>query len=315
MRRVRTFARKASRVTAPVLILGETGTGKSHLGRAIHGSGSRGSRPFLAVNCAGIPDSLFEAEFFGHRKGAFTGAEENRPGLLEQARGGTLFLDELGDLAAHNQAKLLTAIEEGEVRRLGGVGAVRVDLRVMAATSRNVQADLRSGIFRRDLYHRVAVLTCHLPPLRDRPEDIRVLAGHFLRLHRRRHGGDRAGLSRSAMAYLENRSWPGNARELSHLLEAALILAEGRSLDEVALREADRMAVEGGRRNGVRRRFEEEDEPIGGVRYAFPGTEQEERETIRAVLAGARGNKSLAARRLGMARNTLRSKLKKYGLS
>ena len=163
---VRDFAKRASRVEVPVLILGETGTGKSLLGRVIHRESRRREGPFQAVNCAGVPDTLFESEFFGHQKGAFTGAREGRKGFLEQAQGGSLFLDEVGELSVLQQAKLLTALEEGEIRRLGGEGTTRVDVRVLTATGRDLPGEIRAGRFRRDLFHRLAVLICHLPPLR-----------------------------------------------------------------------------------------------------------------------------------------------------
>lgn len=322
IRRVRTFARKAARVRAPVLILGETGTGKSLLGRMIHGQSSRGGHPFVSVNCAAIPDALFESEFFGHEKGAFTGAQGARQGLLEQAEGGTLFLDELGELDAPHQAKLLTAIEEGEVRRLGATGTVRVEVRVMAATSRDLPQAMERGDFRRDLYHRVAVLTCHLPPLRERPEDITILARHLLRLHRGIHGGAGDGLSRDVLEYLEARPWPGNVRELSHLLEAAVILAEGRPVNLEALEAAASMARGAGRREAMTgtESWKKGEAPSGWAvpggrkRYAFQGGEEEERSAICSALERARGNKTVAARDLGMARSTLRTKLRKHGL-
>ena len=225
MRAVRAFAGKAAGVDASVLILGETGTGKSHLGRVIHHASRRSGNPYLAINCAGIPDSLFESEFFGHRRGAFAGAREGRKGILEQAGGGTLFLDEVGELEVHQQAKLLTAIEDGEIRRLGGEGTVTVDVRILAATSRDLAAEMKRGLFRRDLFHRLAVLTLRLPPLRQRREDILVLARRFLEDHKRRHRRPNVVISSEARQFLETRRWPGNIRELSHVLEAALILS------------------------------------------------------------------------------------------
>jgi len=317
MGRIRAFALKAARVNAPVLILGETGTGKSLLGKIIHGVGPRASKPFLAINCAGIPDSLFESEFFGHQRGAFTGARDGRRGILEQAQGGSLFLDEVGELSVPQQAKLLTALEEGEVRRLGGEGVVRVDVRVFAATSRDLSREMKEGGFRRDLFHRLAVLTCHIPPLRDRREDILVLARRLLRTHGKRHGCSESTLSSDALRYLEGQPWPGNVRELSHRLEAGLILSEGGSLGLEFLRMAGAMADGEVKPPGAGG----EDGPLGWVparegpnRYSFSGTEDEEKELIRSALRGARGNKSRAARELGMARNTLRTKLRFHGL-
>jgi DNA-binding NtrC family response regulator len=327
MVRVRAFGRRAAQVNVPVLILGETGTGKSLLGKAIHQESSRAPGPYLAINCAGIPDSLFESEFFGHQRGAFTGAREGRRGILEQAQGGSLFLDEVGELSVPQQAKLLTALEEGEIRRLGGEGTVRVDVRVLAATSRDLAQEMREGGFRRELFHRLAVLTCHIRPLRARREDVPLLARRFFRKHQERHGRPPTPLSPETLRYLEAQSWPGNVRELSHLLEAALILSEDGALEVEALRAAGAMAEGGGETQGSRLgrgdgssktgstvvEISEKEEAPGIRRYAFFGSEDEEREVIRSALTRVRGNKSRAARELGMARNTLRQKLRKYG--
>jgi two-component system response regulator AtoC len=316
MERVRAFARKAAQVNVPVLILGETGTGKSLLGKVIHRQSIRASKPFQAINCAGIPDSLFESEFFGHQRGAFTGARDGRKGIIEQAQGGSLFLDEVGELTTSQQAKLLTALEEGEVRRLGGEGTQRVDVRVLAATSRDLPKEMNEGGFRRELFHRLALLVCHMPSLRDRREDIPLLIRRFLRRLRDRHGRTSATLSPSALEYLEGRSWPGNIRELSHVLEAALIFSEGGVMEVEALLAAEAMAgqrasnVPGGPWAEGRDAAEESAQR----RYAFSGTADEEREIILSALAKARGNKSRAARELGMARNTLRQRLQKYRL-
>jgi DNA-binding NtrC family response regulator len=312
MERVRTFARRAARVNVPVLILGETGTGQSLLGKVIHREGPRSSGPYLAINCAGIPDSLFESEFFGHQRGAFTGAREGRRGILEQAEGGSLFLDEVGELSVPQQAKLLTALEDGEIRRLGGEGTVKVDVRVLAATSRDLSREMREGGFRRELFHRLAVLTCHIPPLRVRREDVPLLARRFLRKHQDRHGCPSALLAPDTLRYLEDQPWPGNVRELSHLLEAALILSEGGALEVEALRAAGAMA--GGGEEVSREENPDREGLPEAHRYTFLGSEDEERETIRSALARSRGNKSRAARELGMARNTLRQKLRKYSL-
>ncbi len=319
MERVRDFVRKAARVYAPVVIVGETGTGKSLLGRIIHGEGPRSRGPYEAVNCAGIPESLFESEFFGHQRGAFTGAAQGRRGLLEQAHGGTLFLDEVGELTVGQQAKLLTALEEGEVRRLGGEGVRRVDVRILAATSRELVREMKAGQFRRDLFHRLSVLRCRLPPLRDRREDVAPLARRFLRNHQRRHGFPERPLPDGARAFLEEMPWPGNVRELSHFLEAALILSGGALLTPARLGETrtvlDLRGVEKGepgKKQGPEVGARSESEP--DRRYSFGGSPEEERELIRRALVRNRGNKSRTARELGMARNTLRSRLRKYGL-
>ena len=323
-------------MNVPVLLLGETGTGKSLLGKVIHHESARASWPYLAINCAGIPDALFESEFFGHQRGAFTGARENRRGLMEQAQMGTLFLDEVGELPVSQQAKLLTVLEEGEIMRLGGEGTIRVDVRVLAATSRDLSREMGGGGFRRELFHRLAVLTCHIPPLRDRREDIPVLARRILRNLQERHGCSPALLPRDTMQYLEHRPWLGNVRELSHLLEAALILSEGEVLEMEDVRAAEVMGMHeassvgnhpGAGSPGLSSgppavsvpdspgiRTDSEKAP-SAHRYAFMGSKEEEREVIRRAFTRARGNKTRAAKELGMARNTLRQKLRRYGLT
>jgi DNA-binding NtrC family response regulator len=321
---VREFALRAARVNVPVLILGETGTGKSLLGKVIHAESPWAPGPYQAVNCAGIPETLFESEFFGHQRGAFTGAREGRKGLLEQAQGGSLFLDEVGELSVSQQSKLLTALEDGEIRRIGGEGTIRVHVRIMAATARNLRRDLRTGEFRRDLFHRLAVLTCHLPPLRAHRDDIPLLASRFLGRHQRRHGYPLIPLPRESMASLERQAWPGNIRELSHRLEAALVLSGGEELVAEAL-EAARGFDSGGTAETESLSFPEDLVDSRGVspsqerggeprRYSFLGDPEEERELLKDALARCNGNKSRAARELGMARNTLRSKLRRYGL-
>ena len=310
MARVRDFARRAAAVEVSVLLLGETGTGKSLVARIIHGAGARSRRRFLVVNCAGVPDGLFESEFFGHQRGAFTGAQETRRGLFELAEGGTLFLDEVGEMKAPLQAKLLTVLEEGEVRRVGGDKSFHVDVRVISATARDLGGDVSSGGFRRDLYHRLAVLRCVLPPLRHRREDIPVLAAEILRHLQRKHGGPATPLSRAVEEYLCGLAWRGNVRELAHTLEAALILS-GKS--RVTVRSVEAAMYEGGD-DRYDPQGEEETPSNPGRRYSFLGSEQEERARILEALIRSRGNKTRAARELGMARNTLRAKLKKHGL-
>ncbi len=310
MARVREFARRAAAVEVSVLLLGETGTGKSLLARIIHGAGVRSRQRFLVVNCAGVPDGLFESEFFGHQRGAFTGAQETRRGLFELAEGGTLFLDEIGEMKAPLQAKLLTVLEEGEVRRVGGDKNFRVDVRVISATSRDLGSDVSSGGFRRDLFHRLAVLRCVLPPLRHRREDIPVLAAEILGHLQRKHGSSLTPLSRAVEEYLCELAWRGNVRELAHTLEAGLILSGS---GEVTVRSVEAAMYEGGN-DGGDPDPEERTPSSPPRRYSFLGSEQEERKQIVEALMRSRGNKTRAARELGMARNTLRAKLKMYGL-
>lgn len=307
MEAVRRFARRASEVDVPVLLSGETGTGKSLLARWIHERSPRAGAPFVAVNCAGVPEGLFESEFFGHQRGAFTGAHTDRKGLFEVSEDGTLFLDEVGELHPGQQAKMLTVLEDHELRRVGGSRTVRVDVRVVAATSRDLAGAVTSGAFRRDLFHRIALLHCALPPLRDRPGDLEELAVHFLRLAARKHGLGEPHLDPDALGFLRSRSWPGNVRELAHLLEAALILAGDARLEPDHLRAAV-PAPDAAPSPPPRPRSRP------GRRYTFHGSPEEEKRMIVEALERCRGNRTRAARELGMARNTLRARLRKYGI-
>jgi two-component system response regulator AtoC len=300
---VRAFGRRAAAVDAPVLLTGESGTGKGLLARAIHDGSARARRPFVAVNCAGIPESLFESEFFGHRRGAFTGAVGSRRGLFEQAHGGTLFLDEIGELPPPLQAKLLTAIEDGEIRPLGGERAVRVDVRLIAASGVDLELAVREGRFRRDLYHRLLVLSCRLPPLRERAGDIEYLARHFLHAAAARYGRPVRAIAPAALARLRAHAWPGNIRELSHAIEAAVLAADGDRIEPTHLPPtllAPPPPVE--------------PEPAAPGRYSFYGSPDDERRRIQEALRRYRGNKTRAAAALGMARNTLRIKLRTLGI-
>lgn len=330
MERIRRFARRAGRTDVPVLITGETGTGKTLLARLIHGEGQRRRGPFVPLNCAGIPDTLFEAEFFGHRRGAFTGAVESRRGLIEAAHSGTLFLDEVADLPLAQQAKLLTVLEEGRVRRVGEERWQQVDVRVLAATSANIPLALAEGRFRIDLYHRIALLRCTLPPLRERPEDILFLADRFLRRLALKHACGVPPLDDGFRARLQSHPWPGNIRELAHVLEAALILSEGAPLGSEHLDEA--MALPGGGppppeamgptptpdalqvppppdpREGTRGTSAPEPTAPSGR------DPQGERERIRRALTEHGGDRGRAARALGMPPSTLRDRILRYGL-
>ena len=227
LRRVRAFLARAASVDAAVLLQGETGTGKSHVAKLLHARSRRCEGPFVAINCAGVPESLFESEVFGYARGAFTGAGQDRDGLMLAAHGGTLLLDEIGELPPAQQAKLLAAVEDRAIRPVGATVSRPVDLRLVAATCRVLTAEMEAGRFRADLYHRLAVLRLTLPALRDRRDDILPLARRFLARAVSRHGvGDRS-FSNGAGELLREHAWPGNVRELAHVVEAAVILAPG----------------------------------------------------------------------------------------
>lgn len=223
MVRVRWLIARASEVEVPVLITGETGTGKSLTARLIHAHSARRGARLVPVNCSGIPDGLFESEFFGHRRGAFTGAVENRRGLFEVADGGTLFLDEVAELPRPQQAKLLTVLEDHEVRRVGDERVRALNVRVLSATSRDLAKAVPAGRFRADLFHRIAVLCIAMPPLRERPEDVLVLARMLLEGLVEKYGVRTKTLPVRVEEVLTRYSWPGNVRELAHVLEAAAI--------------------------------------------------------------------------------------------
>ncbi|MEZ6093786.1 MAG: sigma-54 dependent transcriptional regulator [Pirellulaceae bacterium] len=215
-----------------MLITGETGTGKELVARAVHDCSLRSPKPFLAVNCGALPESLIESELFGHRKGAFTGADENRNGLFEVADGGTLFLDEIGELPKSVQAKLLRVLETGEVRKVGDNIPFKVDVRIVAATHRNLDEMVAKGQFREDLMYRINTFAIEVPPLRERAEDIPLLAVHLLARHRALVDLDNPGITDAALAALKNHLWPGNIRELANVIEHASILCEELPIDE-----------------------------------------------------------------------------------
>jgi transcriptional regulator with PAS, ATPase and Fis domain len=292
---VRAFGRLAARVDAPVLLTGESGTGKGILAHAIHRTSARTPYPFIAVNCAGVPESLFESEFFGYVRGAFTGAVQTRRGLLEQANRGSLFLDEVGELSCGLQAKLLTALEVGEFRRLGAESSVRTDARVIAATSADLEAAVQRGDFRIDFYHRLLVLSFRLPPLRERGADIGLLSRHYLESFARKHRRAACALHDATLHALQRLTWPGNVRQLAHAIEAALLVCDGAVLMPEHLPQRLLSAPA--------------DADDAAPRYSFFGGRTAERDRILAALRKHRGNRTRAARALGMARNTLRARI------
>ena len=292
-------ARQVSRSTATVLVQGESGTGKELLARVIHDESDRARGPFVAVNCAAIPETLLESELFGHEKGAFTGAAARRAGRFERASGGTLFLDEVGDMSPAMQAKILRVLQEEEIERLGGDRPIHVDARVVAATNHDLMVEVAAGRFREDLYYRLAVVVVHLPPLRERGGDVELLARHYLEHFARKHGRAVHELDDGAVALLHSFPWPGNIRQLRNVMERAVLMAEGAVLLPEQLPDEVRL---GPLRAGAA--------PHGAQGVLLPLREVEELH-IRRALALARGNLGVTADLLGIHRNTLRQKLRR----
>ncbi len=299
MAKVLQLAQRVAETTVNVLITGETGTGKEMVAKVVHYSGRRRHGPFMAVNCTAVPETLFESEFFGIEKGVATGVEK-RKGLIEGASGGTLFLDEIGDMSETSQAKILRVLELGEVTPVGGRGPVSVDLRLVSATNRDLKQDLEVGRFRRDLYYRIKVVHLDLPPLRERRDDIPLLAENFLAGFSRNMGRGRMLFSHRAREALMAYSWPGNIRELENEVERA-----------VALAYTDTIHVED-LSGEVRNALSAPPPPAeaGFVRAEVGRLKELEREAIEACLAECGGNRTRAARMLGISRESLRRKLK-----
>jgi DNA-binding NtrC family response regulator len=308
IREVFRVVRKAAPTNATVLILGESGTGKELVAEAIHRASPRAEGPFVRVNCAALTESLLESELFGHAQGAFTGAVRDRAGRFEAADGGTLFLDEVGEVPEHTQVKLLRALQNREIERVGENRPRRVDVRVIAATNSDLEERVRKGTFREDFYFRLKVITLRLPPLRERPGDVVPLAEHFLRMYAERHGRPVTRFAPEALAVLQAHDWPGNVRELENVVEAAVVLSEGREIGP------DALGVEVGGRHRVEDLPEEESG--GGVRLP-PGTSlpEAERRLIEDALVRTGGNKTAAARILGIGLRTLYRKLESYAAS
>src|SRR5213595_4111646 len=284
-----------------VLITGERGTGKEVVAQAIHRASPRAAGPFVAVNCAAIPDTLLESELFGYVKGAFTGAAGDRPGLFEQADGGTLLLDEVGELPLALQAKLLRVLQENEIRRVGDQKTRRVDARVLAATARNLEAEVRAGRFREDLFYRINVVVIELPPLRERQDDIAPLARHFAARLAQRFGR-RVALSDAALQWLGEQQWPGNVRSLEHAIERAAVLSDKEILEPADFVGPRPLSPSPQRGEGER----------GGEVTLRDAVELAERQAITAALAAAAGNRREAAKRLGVSLRTLFYKMDRY---
>jgi two-component system response regulator AtoC len=299
LRRVGGLIRQVAPSDASVLITGETGTGKEVVARSIHRRSPRQERLLVPLNLAAVPTELLESELFGHARGAFTGAVADRPGKLELADGGTLFLDEVGDTPLALQPKLLRVLQDGVIERVGANRSRQVDVRVISATNRNLEAAIASGAFRSDLYYRLRVIQIEMPPLRDRREDIRYLAAHFLRRFGQRRPGGAPGITREALRLLEEYSWPGNVRELENVVERAVVLCRGDTIgaDLLDLREPAG------------------DVPVRGGLRLDDALDRVEREMILHALEESKQVKARAARLLGVSERSLWYKLKRHGLS
>jgi len=286
-----------------VLVVGESGTGKELVARAIHTHSPRANGPFVAVNCTALTESLLESELFGHAKGAFTGAVASKRGIFEEAQGGTVFLDEIGDVAGKMQAQLLRVLQEGEIRRVGGTEAIQVDVRVVAATNRELEDEVKAARFREDLYFRINVVTIRLPPLRERPSDIPLLVDHFLAKYAARERRNDAGVAPVAMAMLQKYAWPGNVRELENVIERALALSkDGVILPSDLPAEIGHEAAAGASPSTG-----------GGLVDDRPTLAELERRYIDLILRETGGNKKRAAEILGIDRRTLYRTLERAG--
>ena len=299
MRQALALVARVAEHNTTVLITGESGTGKEVIARAIHRASPRAARAFVGINCAAIPEALLESELFGHVRGAFTGASADKTGLFEAANGGTLLLDEIGELPTGLQAKLLRVLQEGEIRRVGDQKTKQVDVRVLAATARDLEVETRTGRFREDLFYRINVVAIELPPLRERRPDIAPLARLFAARLAKRFARPVA-LSDAAVAWLEQQEWPGNVRELENAIERAAVLSNKESLDP-----GDFSAAPDARRMT-------DDARVGTLDEAV---EVAEREAITAALSATNGNRREAAKRLGVSLRTLFYKIDRYGIS
>ncbi|MFW5975611.1 MAG: sigma-54-dependent transcriptional regulator [Desulfosalsimonas sp.] len=298
------LAGKVARYDTTVLITGESGTGKELIARGIHSASSRAQKPIIPVNCGGIPENLLESELFGHKKGAFTGADRDYGGLFEAAAGGTVFLDEIGDLPLALQVKLLRVLQDNEIRPVGTASSKNIDVRIIAATSKDLASEAEKGYFREDLFYRLNVMPIHLPPLAERTEDIPLLCRFFIERYSTRFKKNIKGISEEAVSMLMEHTWPGNVRELENLIERAVILAEEQELNS----ELFSPLVQGGesRDNGV-------DDIISGYSLKS-GKQAMEKILIRKALAATGGNRTRAARLLEISHPSLLSKIKTYGL-
>jgi DNA-binding NtrC family response regulator len=300
MQQVIHLAKKVALTISTVLISGESGTGKDLLARYIHQCSKKKEGPFVAINCAAYPDTLFESEMFGHEKGSFTGASKQYKGKLESADSGTIFFDEVADLSPHGQASLLRAVQEREFVRLGGNETIKVDVRFIAALTSNLKTLVEKGEFRDDLYYRLSVFDIEIPPLREREEDILPIANYFLNAFSQQYKKKPKHLSQSAMIFLKNYNFPGNVRELSHIIERAVIECDGREIRPAHLH------------------LPLANEPMEGKCYEFAKTDalqNFQKQFIKAALARNKGNISAAAKEMGLSRQSVQKLIKELGLT
>ncbi len=303
LREALTRAAQVAPTESTVLVTGESGTGKELVARAIHYASRRADGPFVAVNCAALPDTLLESELFGHERGAFTGADRQKPGRFELAAGGTLFLDEIGDLSAAVQVKLLRVLQEREFQRVGGTATLKADVRLITATNRDLTAEMAAGRFRSDLFYRLSVFNVHLPSLRERDDDVLLLADHFIRAQGAQMGKGDLTLSRDACDLLRQYPWPGNIRELQNAIERSLITSQGTLITAAHLALAPSPVPT------------QPAAPLSAAPVNTPGSLDElERKAIVEALQRTHGHKSRAAAFLGLTRFQLYTRLKRYGI-
>ena len=299
---------RVAQADSTVLITGETGTGKEMAAKLIHARSARRARPFITVECAALQESLLQSELFGHERGAFTGADRAKPGLFEVASGGTIFLDEIGEISPATQVALLRVLDGSTFRHVGGTQEIRVDVRVLAATNRDLAGMVRQGLFREDLYYRLSTINVRLPSLRDRSEDIALLARHFAELFSARFGVERR-LSDEALAVLRAHAWPGNVRELLHVVEAAMVVCEGPVIRPDHLPASVQMAIEGTYRARAAAQHASARVEEGGT----SSLEEVERAHIERVLRAHNGHRGSAAKALGISERNLYRKLRAWG--
>jgi two-component system response regulator AtoC len=303
MKEVFKLVEKVAQYNTTVLISGESGTGKELIAKGIHLAGNRSAQHLVSVNCGSIPENLLESEFFGYKKGAFTGADQDRNGLFQEADRGTIFLDEIGELPLSLQVKLLRVLQESEIRPVGSTKSIRVDVRIIAATQKKLEEEVAKGRFREDLFYRLNVLTIHLPPLRDRPEDIPLLMDHFINKFNERFGKNIRSVSPAAIAHLLDYDWPGNIRELENIIERAVVLCdEDRILPEL-----------------LPKTLTDKTEPVHGGEmdriYSLKNAQKLlEKKMITRALTKTRGNRTKASKLLEISHPSLLSKMKVYGI-